>query len=219
MEIYKITNTISGKVYIGATTRSFKQRYTHRIGWWKFSKLNRLLKAELKSSCHLGHLKYKVEIIYRTNDKNDLFQKEKEFIAMYNSIYPYGYNLTYGGETGILTEEALKRLSANRKGIPAWNKGKKGIYSKETLKRISESGKGREPPNKGKKVGPMPRHIVEKSAKAHYKPVKSINENTGEQIIYESMLAVKKAGFHAQMVRKVCNGKQSHHKKLKWEWL
>jgi len=65
------------------------------------------------------------------------------------------------------TEETKQKISENRKGIDAWNKGKTGCYSekvirqmsirnkkenlsKEQLKRRSEQSKGRTPWNKGK---------------------------------------------------------------------
>ena len=38
---------------------------------------------------------------------------------------------------GIYSEETLKKMSVNRKGIPSLKKGKTGIYSKETLEKMS----------------------------------------------------------------------------------
>lgn len=63
------------------------------------------------------------------------------------------------------SEETLKKISENRKGKPAWNKGKhlseewrekisaaKQHISDETRRKMSESHKGKTPWNKGKKV-------------------------------------------------------------------
>jgi hypothetical protein len=39
----------------------------------------------------------------------------------------------------FVSEETKQKMSASRKGIPAWNKGKSGCYSDETKQKISES--------------------------------------------------------------------------------
>jgi len=54
------------------------------------------------------------------------------------------------------TEEEKKKMSENRKGIRAWNKGKTGVYSEETMRKFSESKKGKyvgeKNPNFGKQA-------------------------------------------------------------------
>lgn len=47
------------------------------------------------------------------------------------------------------TSEAKRKISENRKGTPAWNKGKE--WSAETRKKMSEAAMGRIPWNKGLK--------------------------------------------------------------------
>ena len=38
-------------------------------------------------------------------------QKEIEFIKLYNSITPNGYNMTFGGEGGIPNDDVKKKIS------------------------------------------------------------------------------------------------------------
>lgn len=109
--IYKITNTINNKCYIGQTKskRGFKGRYYHAgIGIERVYKLHKYQKESGKSyNQHLFHAiekygfdAFKVdEVIDTAMSPDELDEKEIYYIQYYDS-YNNGYNLTLGGERG-----------------------------------------------------------------------------------------------------------------------
>lgn len=90
--VYKATSP-SGKVYIGITISTLKERIrTHLRG----------VKKDSKIPFHQAIRKYKLEnmtweIIDRANTWDELCKLEKKYIKLFNS-YSNGYNLTLGGE-------------------------------------------------------------------------------------------------------------------------
>lgn len=44
MQVYKITNLINNKCYIGITRNNFRQRYNYKDDWWNTKSINILLK-------------------------------------------------------------------------------------------------------------------------------------------------------------------------------
>ena len=110
--IYKITNKINNKIYIGQTTSSFNRRYTG--GRWWDTTTNTHLKASAK--------KYGIdnfEVIKEFDfamTKEELDEKEKYWINYYKSNDSrYGYNKEDGGAKGLKNKEALlKNAKANK---------------------------------------------------------------------------------------------------------
>jgi len=95
--IYKITNIITNKCYIGETKKSnpylrwneHKRKITQGIGC-------PALQDAVKK---YGINNFKFEILIICFDE-DRFKYEIDYIKKYNSISPNGYNLTKGGEGG-----------------------------------------------------------------------------------------------------------------------
>lgn len=94
--VYKISNTINNKVYIGVTSRTIEERFKEH----KY-------RIEERNSIHLyqamkkyGTDKFYIELIDTASSKEEMFEKEKFYIKQYDSYYN-GYNLTFGGEGGI----------------------------------------------------------------------------------------------------------------------
>lgn len=95
--IYKITNLVNGKSYIGKTERSIKVRWKEHL---RLSRLNYqlpLYRAFLK----YGTDNFSVEQIEEC-DPTILDEREIYWIAYYDT-YRNGYNCTEGGEGGIKT--------------------------------------------------------------------------------------------------------------------
>lgn len=120
--IYKITNTINDKVYIGQTTNTFNRRY--RAGkWWKYTTNRHLI-----SSVNMyGHEVFEVDKEFDVAmTKEELDIKEKLWIEYYQSNNAnYGYNIEDGGANGKLNGEAKewriefnRNLAKNKKGVP-----------------------------------------------------------------------------------------------------
>jgi group I intron endonuclease len=95
MLIYKITNKINGKCYIGQTSGSLKHRIQqHRKSKSHCTALRDALRIE-------GMANFDFEIL-RDNITDRAFANilEVSFIKQFNSKFPNGYNLTDGGRTG-----------------------------------------------------------------------------------------------------------------------
>lgn len=95
MIIYKITNVVNNKVYIGLTTTPLKKRWYAHIRESKKSEKH--LYAAMRK---YGLNNFKIEVINdAAKDIQELGRLERKYIKLYNSTDPnYGYNITYGGE-------------------------------------------------------------------------------------------------------------------------
>jgi group I intron endonuclease len=142
--IYKTTNLINGKIYIG-------QHQSDLIDIDYFGSGRKIKKAIKR----YGKNSFILEVLCWKKTIKSLNMSEIYFIKAFDSINPkVGYNISNEGQIGWMkgvkqTEEAKRLIglaaTGNKYclGNPSWNKGKTGIYSKETLRKISEAGKGR----------------------------------------------------------------------------
>jgi len=97
--IYKISNNINLKCYIGQTTTSIKRRWSQHLNSKSSDSI--LYKAMNK----YGRDNFDIEEIEFIENKSKeelkklLNEKEKYYIFTNNTIIPYGYNMTAGGES------------------------------------------------------------------------------------------------------------------------
>lgn len=179
MIIYKVTNLIDGKIYIGKTEKTLEQR--------KSRHLYQVNNKQYNSIFHSAIRKYGQEnFIWEIIDNCLFIELEKFYIKKFNSKAPNGYNLTDGGEGmcgysyGPLSDEHKKKISDNAKTNP--NYGMRGKHmTKEQISKISISCKGIKfsdehklkigIANKGKKHGGHGRHVPWSQARwdAEYK--------------------------------------------------
>ena len=129
--IYKWTNKINGKSYIGQTINEEFGKQDHIKG-----KYNSVIHKAIKK---YGLKNFDYEVLEQI-EESKLSEREIYWIEYFDT-YNNGYNLTKGGEgtRGFrykLTDEQKKKISESHKGLIPWNKGKHGIYSEETLKKI-----------------------------------------------------------------------------------
>lgn len=124
--IYKITNTVNGKIYIGQS-RDLKQRRQDEI---LKQRVNRHLKNAFKK---YGVDKFQIEILAEC-DVCYLDEMEKKLILEYKSTDPkIGYNKTFGGRRRYqFSPEA--RMDMRGPNNPFY--GKK--HTPETIRRLSE---------------------------------------------------------------------------------
>ena len=94
--IYKITNIITGKCYIGETTQDYNRRWNKHINSLKYKEGCPLLKASMKKH-GIHNFTFKIVIICFNED---LIKYEREYIKKYNSQTPNGYNILACGQIG-----------------------------------------------------------------------------------------------------------------------
>lgn len=103
MVIYKITNKINNKVYIGQTKQDLKKRlYSHYN-----CKASLISKAFKK----YGKENFIIEIIHKCETKKQLDYYEELYIKQYNCKVPYGYNILDGGLIRRMHSRSKKLLS------------------------------------------------------------------------------------------------------------
>lgn len=95
--IYKITNKINGKSYIGQTIQNVKERfYQHCATKCSQAILNMVIHKAINK---YGKSNFTIEVIEEVESTN-LNDREKYWIRYYDS-YNNGYNSTEGGQDGI----------------------------------------------------------------------------------------------------------------------
>lgn len=122
MIIYKSTNNITGKVYIGQTTQTLEKRVNNHIKESKTNKNRPFMSAINK----YGKDNFIFEIIDSATDLDELNDKEIYWINYYNSVSPNGYNITGGGQGKkmMVTNELSKRISKGLKNSEKWQETK-----------------------------------------------------------------------------------------------
>lgn len=169
MLIYKITNKLNGKAYIGQTIKSLEFRLDrHKKDSRRKDKRSYLYHATDK----YGWDNFNVEIVEdNVLTKDILNEKEKFYILKYDTLIPNGYNMTAGGTGGDLLrdhprrDEIYKKQAENRRGEKNCNFGKH--MSEETKQKLREVRKLQANSNKGR-VAPIEERI--KMSSAHRKP-------------------------------------------------
>jgi group I intron endonuclease len=113
MIIYKATNSLNGKSYIGQTIYDIEFR--------KNSHLSEAQRDNLPF--HNALLKYKQyfkwTILEKCKSKSELDEMEFHYIKQYNTLMPDGYNLTLGGEGShgrITSEKTKQKIGSANKG-------------------------------------------------------------------------------------------------------
>lgn len=110
MFIYKITNKINGKVYIGQTIRSISVRFCKHCNNSK----NTVISSAIKK---YGRDNFTVEEIDGANSQSELNYKEWLWIQKSNSLVPNGYNVVEKSITcGPLPQTVKDKLSKINKG-------------------------------------------------------------------------------------------------------
>lgn len=126
MLIYKVTNNLNGKMYIGQTRRTLRARKLQHI---------RDAKKGSKVQFHRALVKYGVdnftwETLCYTDNKKELNELETYYIEKYDSINK-GYNMIDGGDNNIMDVPEVKE------------KHKLRMQSYETRRKISETMKSK----------------------------------------------------------------------------
>jgi group I intron endonuclease len=101
-EIYKITNKVNGKCYIGQTTIGYLKRFKQHLRSIRSKKAIEQPTPLQKAFIKYGLDNFICELIDNSsNNTNELNIKEIELIKLNNSIVPNGYNIENGGAGGL----------------------------------------------------------------------------------------------------------------------
>lgn len=150
MFIYAITNTLNGKVYIGKTSGLVNKRWNQHL---KLLRKNLHINSHLQNAWNLyGESTFLIEELATAESAQQLNELEIETIKLYKSSdIQYGYNMSFGGDGGRLTNKVYKKMSINRIGRKLSEQHKRNISSalkgrEITWKdKISASNKGMKP--------------------------------------------------------------------------
>ena len=110
--IYKITNCINQKSYIGLTINNAETRFKKHKSMIYSNGCSALYEAFKK----YGVENFIIETICFSSNKKELMNLEKHYISELNTLSPNGYNLTSGGENCKVTDETKKKISKSLKG-------------------------------------------------------------------------------------------------------
>jgi group I intron endonuclease len=124
MQVYKITNMINGKVYIGKTETTLERRWKKHLSDFR-KKPYHLYFAMRK----YGVENFTIETVQTASSKEQLNGLEQRIIAALKANTPsIGYNMTIGGDGGAghtLSIEGRRKVSAARRASgTSWSKGK-----------------------------------------------------------------------------------------------
>lgn len=135
--IYKHTNKINGKCYIGKTCCDPEKRWKLGSGYRRHIKFyNAILKYGWDNFTH--------EILETNLTDEEAKKREIYYIQFYDS-FKNGYNATLGGDGGVghsytPTEETRQKIREERS---------KQVFTEETKRKMSEARKGRPGYTKG----------------------------------------------------------------------
>lgn len=133
--IYKITNKINNKVYIGQSHRKLEERIKQYSDDTKYR--TKKIRAIIKAMRKYGFENFEFEVIEdNINNQCELDELEKYYIKKYDSVRN-GYNYTSGGGGGIHSEETRDKISKSQMGELNHMWGKCGKLN-STSKRILE---------------------------------------------------------------------------------
>ena len=211
MIIYKCTNNINNKIYIGLTTKTLE---------WRIKKHKDDYKRKIQDKNHLyramrkyGFENFSWEIIDTATTKEELSEKERYWIKYYDCFdnKDKGYNSTSGGETCYeLTEEQRRERSERVKGeknpmygVPSPMKGKS--LSSEHKAKISEALK--------KSVRP---HVIGSNNPSARKVR---NVDTGETFNSMKEASEKYPSSKVNGICSVCKGRSKTCGGYRWEYV
>ena len=112
MIIYKVTNKINNKIYIGQTSRTLASRwYSHCYAAMK--KNNNLFHNAINK---YGKDNFTIKQLCIANSKKELDELEIKYILQENSLHPNGYNLKSGGNGCFYIDEVKIKMSNKKIG-------------------------------------------------------------------------------------------------------
>lgn len=108
--IYRITNKLSGKAYVGQTVYNAEIRFREHC--------NKKTESAIHHAINFyGKKNFTVEEIYSCLDQTSLNEAEIHFITFFRTISPYGYNIDIGGGAIPKTKESIEKANVKKRGM------------------------------------------------------------------------------------------------------
>lgn len=134
--VYCHTNKINGKRYVGITSLDPKVRWKNGNGYYR----NEHFYSAIQK---YGWEEFAHEVLFTDLTVNEACEKEMYLIAKWDLCnHAKGYNNSYGGEHGKMSEESKTRFSKKQKGKGFW-KGK--VIPQSAREKMSKAKKGKIP--------------------------------------------------------------------------
>lgn len=136
--IYRITNKINGKIYIGKTT-NVEKRWKRHISDSKDKKRcfyfqNAIIKY--------GKDNFIIDVLENVDSEETAFELEKKWVKILKTNKKqFGYNLTEGGDgffSSFFSEERREKISSIQKGKKLTEEHKKKISQSNIGKKLTE---------------------------------------------------------------------------------
>lgn len=167
--VYKTTNLINGKIYIGqhSTNKEFENDTYIGSGIDKQSRANYGNNLFSRAVNKYKYENFKCEILEFCFTKKELDIREVFWIKELNSLHPNGYNMVASAGGGYVSKEHYDKLSKRYSGrtLPL-----------EQKEKISKSKSGENNPNWGKKLTDEEKRKVSKGNKGKIRSVKHRND-------------------------------------------
>lgn len=146
MLIYKITNDVNDKLYIGQTTKTLEERIKNHRNSFVSGVDNHLYRAMRK----YGWDKFHFHPIVEVETQEELDALEEYYIREFDTIYN-GYNMAKGGTVNVMYSEVIKERHDRKMRTPAVRKKisdsmkayhkKNGGMTEEHRRHLSENKK------------------------------------------------------------------------------
>lgn len=199
--VYKITNRVNGKVYVGQTTHTLSRRFGEHRRYRTCPAIGAAIQK-------YGAENFSIEPIYYALDRYELNDKEQFLIKKFNSMYPNGYNLTTGGEHFRMSKESAAKISVAMKG----KRHGAGPRSEEARRVMSQVRLGKK--RYGRCASGNAAYVKQPLARR----ITCRDAMTGIEVSYPSMGMAKADGYKPAGIAACCNGKYSQHHGKQWRW-
>ena len=202
--IYKITNKLNGKIYVGKTLNTIEKRWKEHCSDYL---RERCEKRPLYDAMNkYGVESFEISLVEECNE-NILSEREKYWIEYYSS-FKYGYNATIGGDgKPYLDYEAILKLYSELKSV---NQVAKIMNcSIDSVSKILKNNNY------------TTEQLIKNGQLIQAKIVAKINKETDEIIeifngTYEAGKSLNKSHQHIQ---EVCQGKRKTAYGYKWKYI
>lgn len=148
--IYKVTNTVNGKVYVGQTTQTMKERWGQHVRETKIGSQYIFHRAIRKYGAEAFH----VEVLCECVSLEEMNRKERKYAWLHNAMSPHGYTLKAGNGKGAASQELRESISRGLKGRSSYERAVSASVAKRTGVPLTETHKAKiSAGNKGQRKG------------------------------------------------------------------